>query len=117
MEVRRAANDELFSLKGARTEVLDCSIMGLAAVSPRVTFSGSIVKDRIAFTQSFDYHFERTPVDSLPPLQSDSRLESDWREVRSFHNFGKCLLAVDQPSPAGASSLLFFTLETRNWSI
>ena len=72
MEVRRAASEELRSLKGASTEVLDCSIMGLAAVSPRVTFSGSIVKDRIAFTQSFDYHFERTPVDGLPPLQSDT---------------------------------------------
>ena len=86
-------------------------------MSPRVTFSGSIVKDRIAFTQSFDYHFERTPVDSLPPLQSDTKLESAWREVTSFHNFGKYLLAVDQPAPAGSSSLLFFTLETRNWSI
>jgi hypothetical protein len=34
---------------------LDGSIMGLAAVTPRVTFSGPIVKDRIAFTQSFEY--------------------------------------------------------------
>jgi hypothetical protein len=36
-----------------RPRTFDGAIMGLAAVSPRVTFSGPIVKDRIAFTQSF----------------------------------------------------------------
>jgi hypothetical protein len=33
MEVRRAANEELRSLKGASTEVLDCSIVGLSVAA------------------------------------------------------------------------------------
>jgi hypothetical protein len=59
-----------------RLRVRDDSIIGIGAVTPRITFSGPIAKDRIAFTQSFDYRFVRTPVNSLPPLQRDTRLES-----------------------------------------
>src|ERR1700756_1337458 len=55
---------------------VDGSIMGLAAFTPRMTASGPIVKDRIAFTESVEYRFERDPVDSLPPLQSYNRTEN-----------------------------------------
>src|SRR5258706_8699268 len=41
-----------------------------------MTFTGPILKDRIAVTQSFEYRFVRTPVNSLPPLARDTRLES-----------------------------------------
>jgi len=41
-----------------------------------MTFTGPIVKDRIAVTQSFEYRFVRTPVNSLPPLARDTKLES-----------------------------------------
>ncbi len=41
-----------------------------------MTFTGPIIKDRVAFTQSFEYRFVRTPVNSLPPLQRDTKLES-----------------------------------------
>jgi hypothetical protein len=60
----------------ARLRRVDGSIMGIAAFTPRMTVSGPIVKDRVAFTESVEYRFERDPVDSLPPLQSYSRTES-----------------------------------------
>jgi outer membrane receptor protein involved in Fe transport len=54
----------------------DGAIRGIGAATPRVTFSGPIVKDRIAYTQSIEYRFVRTPVNSLPALNRDTKLES-----------------------------------------
>ena len=58
-----------------RLRRLDGAIMGIAAVSPRFTFSGPIVKDRVAFTESVEYRYERDPVFSLPTLQRDTKSE------------------------------------------
>jgi hypothetical protein len=54
----------------------DGIIAGIGAATPRFTFTGPIVKNRVAITQSFEYRFVRTPVNSLPPLQRDTKLES-----------------------------------------
>jgi hypothetical protein len=54
----------------------DGIIAGIGAATPRMTFTGPIVKNRIAITQSFEYRFVRTPVNSLPPLERDTKLES-----------------------------------------
>jgi outer membrane receptor for ferrienterochelin and colicin len=54
----------------------DGIIAGIGAATPRMTFTGPIVKDRIAVTQSFEYRFVRTPVNSLPPLTRDTKLEN-----------------------------------------
>jgi hypothetical protein len=54
----------------------DGIIAGIGAATPRITFTGPLVKDRIAITQSFEYRFVRTPVNSLPPLERDTKLES-----------------------------------------
>jgi len=54
----------------------DGTIAGIGAVTPRMTFTAPIVKDRIAITQSFEYRYVRTPVNSLPALQRDTKLES-----------------------------------------
>jgi outer membrane receptor for ferrienterochelin and colicin len=54
----------------------DGTIAGLGAATPRMTFTGPIMKDRIAITQSFEYRYIRTPVNSLPPSQRDTKLES-----------------------------------------
>jgi outer membrane receptor protein involved in Fe transport len=59
-----------------RLRVRDGTIAGIDAATPRMTFTGPIVKDRIAITQSFEYRFVRTPVNSLPPFQRDTKLES-----------------------------------------
>ena len=52
------------------------SIDGIGASTPRMTFTGPIIKNRIAVTQSFEYRYVRTPVNSLPPLERDTKLES-----------------------------------------
>ncbi len=54
----------------------DGTIAGLGAATPRMTFTGPIMKDRIAITQSFEYRYIRTPVNSLPPSRRDTKLES-----------------------------------------
>jgi hypothetical protein len=66
-----------------RARLRDGHIVGLGAVTPRITATGPIIKDRLAFTQSFEYRFVRTPVESLPPLQRDTKLES----LDSFSQF------------------------------
>jgi hypothetical protein len=54
----------------------DGTIRGIGAATPRLTFTGPLLKDKIAITQSFEYRFVETPVNSLPALQRDSKLES-----------------------------------------
>src|SRR5215470_945724 len=54
----------------------DGTIAGIGASTPRMTFTSPLVKGRVAVTQSFEYRFVRTPVNSLPPLQRDTKLES-----------------------------------------
>jgi outer membrane receptor for ferrienterochelin and colicin len=54
----------------------DGIIAGIGAATPRMTFTGPIVNERVAVTQSFEYRFVRTPVNSLPPLERDTKLES-----------------------------------------
>jgi len=61
----------------------DGSIVGIGAFTPRTTITGPLMKERLAFTQSFEYRFVRTPVESLPPLQRDTKIES----LDSFSQF------------------------------
>ena len=60
--------------------------VGIEAFTPRLAFSGPLKKDKLWFMQSFEYRFVRTPVESLPPLERDTILESfdsvsqlDWQ--------------------------------------
>ena len=53
----------------------DGSIVGIGAATPRMTFSGPLVADKVSFVQSFEYRFVRTPVNSLPPMQRDQTVE------------------------------------------
>src|SRR5215510_7150670 len=52
------------------------SVVGVQAFTPRVAFSGPLVKDKLKFFQSFEYRFVRTPIENLPPLKRDTGLES-----------------------------------------
>jgi hypothetical protein len=54
--------------------------VGIESWKPRVTLTGPLVKQKVAFTQSFEYRFIRTPVYSLPPLARDTKFEN----VNSF---------------------------------
>ena len=74
--------------------------MGLAAVTPRVTLSGPVLKDHVAFTQSFEYRYERNPVDSLPPLQSYNRSEN-------FNSYTQFDVNISQKQTATASFAVF----------
>src|SRR5882724_3723064 len=75
-------------------------IVGIEAFTPRVTLTGPIVKDRLAFTQSFECRFVRTPVESLPPLQRDIKLES-------FDSFSQLDLKINDKQTATFSVALF----------
>jgi outer membrane receptor protein involved in Fe transport len=59
-----------------RARMRDGAIFGIGSATPRVTFTAPLVHDRIAFTQSLEYRFVRTPVNSLPPFQRDTTLQS-----------------------------------------
>ena len=50
-------------------------IVGIGAATPRMTFTGPLIKDRIALTQSLEYRYVRTPVNSLPPMERDTTLQ------------------------------------------
>jgi hypothetical protein len=52
------------------------TIDGIGAATPRTTLTGPLVKNRVAVTQSLEYRYVRTPVNSLPPLARDTKLES-----------------------------------------
>jgi len=52
------------------------SFVGVGAFTPRVAFSGPLVKDKLKFFQSFEYRYIRTPIENLPPLKRDTGLES-----------------------------------------
>src|SRR6266404_4814159 len=78
----------------------DGHIVGLGAVTPRVTVTGPILKDRLAFTQSLEYRFVRTPVESLPPMQRDSKLES-------FDSFSQFDLKINDRQSATLSVAVF----------
>ncbi len=59
-----------------RLRVRDGSILGVGGATPRMTYTGPIIKDRAALTQSIEYRFLRTPSNSLPPTQRDTTNES-----------------------------------------
>jgi hypothetical protein len=83
-----------------RLRRVDGSIMGLAAVTPRVTVSGPIVKDRIAFTQSLEYRYERDQVYSLPPLQA-------WTRSENFNSYTQVDANISSKQTATASFAIF----------
>ena len=49
--------------------------VGIESATPRMTVTGPLVKNKIAFTQSIEYRFIRTPISSLPQLERDIKLE------------------------------------------
>ena len=54
----------------------DGHIVGLESITPRLTFAGPLVPQKLFIFQSFDYRFVRAPVESLPPLQRDQQFET-----------------------------------------
>ncbi len=54
----------------------DGSIVGIESSTPRMTITGPLRRRRAALTQSFEYRYVRTPVETLPPLERDTGIES-----------------------------------------
>jgi len=59
-----------------RARKRDGSIVGIESATPRFTFTGPLVRGRVGLTQSLEYRYVRTPVETLPPLERDTVLES-----------------------------------------
>jgi len=78
----------------------DGHIVGIEAFTPRTTFTGPLLNDRIAFTQSFEYRFVRTPVNSLPALKRDTTLES-------FDSFSQLDAKISEKQTATLSFAVF----------
>ncbi len=78
----------------------DGDFAGIESSTPRITLTGPLIKNKIAFTQSFEYRFVRTPVDSLPPRQRDMKVES-------FNSYTQVDVNLTQRQTMTASFALF----------
>ena len=78
----------------------DGDYVGIEAATPRFTVTGPLIKKKIAFTQSFEYRFIRTPVDSLPQLQRDTKLEG-------FNSFSQVDATLSERQSLTASFALY----------
>jgi TonB dependent receptor len=74
--------------------------VGIESATPRITATGPLVKNKIAFIQSFEYRFIRTPVSSLPQLQRDIKLEG-------FNSFSQLDAILSQRQSLTASFALY----------
>jgi hypothetical protein len=74
--------------------------VGIESATPRITVTGPLWKNRIAFTQSFEYRFIRTPISSLPQLQRDMKLEG-------FNSFSQMDVNLTQRQSLTASFALY----------
>ena len=84
----------------ARPRKRNDDFIGIESATPRLTVTGPIVKDKIAFTQSFEYRFVRTPVSSLPQLQRDIKYEG-------FNSFSQVDAILSQSQSLTASFALY----------
>ena len=103
VETRTSEFDKFhFSIQNIvpRARDRDGHIVGIGAFTPRTTITGPLIKDKLAFTQSFEYRFVRTPVESLPPLQRDTTLES-------FDSFSQFDLKINEKQTATLSVAVF----------
>src|SRR5258708_3949732 len=78
----------------------DGDFIGIESATPRITATGPLVKGKIAFTQSFEYRFVRTPVSSLPQLQRDMKFEG-------FNSFSQLDVTLSQRQSLTASFALY----------
>ena len=83
-----------------RARVRDGNTVGLESATPRLTVTGPLVKNRVAITQSLEYRFVRTPVQSLPPLRRDMKVET-------FDSFTQVDLSLSETHTATASFSVF----------
>ena len=78
----------------------DGSIMGIGSATPRMTFTGPLLRDKISLTQSVEYRFVQTPVNSLPASERDQKLEG-------FNSYTQLDLNINTKQTATVSVAVF----------
>ena len=78
VETRRGDNKWRFGLNNfiPRLKWRDGTLMGIGSITPRLTFQGPLVKDRLFLAQSMRYRHTVTRIPGLPDLHNDQLLES-----------------------------------------
>ncbi|MGH9862900.1 MAG: TonB-dependent receptor, partial [Candidatus Acidiferrales bacterium] len=94
IETKPATDKYIFSINNfiPRLRRRAGGFRGIESATPRITFSGPIVKGKLAFTQSLEYRLNRLPIESLPELERDTDQES----FDSFTQFDLTLRAGHQ---------------------
>ncbi len=75
---RQGTNKWKFAINNfiPRPKFRDNTIMGIGKFTPRLSFGGPLVKDRLFWAQTVQYRMVKTRVPDQPPLEADRLLES-----------------------------------------
>jgi hypothetical protein len=74
--------------------------VGIESFTPRLTVTGPLLKDKLAFTQSLEYRYVRTGISTQPPLQRDTKLET-------FNSFTQLDWIISSKQSATASFAVY----------
>ncbi len=100
-----------FSVKNVlpRARKRDGDIVGIESATPRIMITGPLIRDRLALTQTLEYRYVRTPVNSLPSMERDTTLEA----VNSYTQ-GDLILT---PLQTATISLAIYPQKLRNMGL
>ena len=91
-----------------RPRIRDGALHGLESWTPRVTVGGPIVAGKLNLLQSTQLEYSQTQVFDLPPLESDTKVQSlesytrvDWTMSPTNHVTGTALVAPSKTTYAG----------------
>jgi len=85
-----------------RLRIRDGAFVGLESVIPRVTMTGPLVDDKVAFTQSLEYRFLRDDTEraNLPQLKRDTQNEA-------FNSFTRMDFQIDDGHTAHTNFVVY----------
>ena len=83
-----------------RPRKLAGDFVGIESFTPRLTVTGPLLKDKLAFTQSLEYRYVRTGISTQPPLQRDTKLET-------FNSFTQLDWIINSKQSATASIAIY----------
>jgi len=76
------------------------NFVGIESFTPRLTVTGPLLKDKLAFTQSLEYRYVRTGISTQPPLQRDTKIET-------FNSFTQLDWIISPKQSATASIAIY----------
>jgi hypothetical protein len=93
-----------------RPRIRDGELHGLESWTPRFTTGGPVVKDKFSLLESVQFEYSQTRTYDLPPLESDTKVESfesytrgDWTLSARNHLTGSALIFPRKTTYAGLS--------------